>query len=74
MSLENLLQSSEKIQFSKEVTQFYKYLKVINRSDNTIQAYIQDIVLFLRHVEKEFDEKRLEDIEKNDRKVPYIKL
>ena len=66
MSLENLLQSSEKIQFSKEVTQFYKYLKVINRSDNTILGYIQDIVLFLKHVEKEFDEKRLEDIEKND--------
>lgn len=66
MSLENLLQSTEKIQFSKEVTQFYKYLKVINRSDNTILGYIQDILLFLRHVEKEFGEKRLEDIDKND--------
>lgn len=54
------------IGFLEAIDQFYRYLGVLNRSDNTIQWYIQDSTLFLMFVENECGKEKLADIDKND--------
>jgi site-specific recombinase XerD len=45
---------------------FKKYLEVLNRSEKTVQWYVQDTVLFLDHLERNFGIKKLAEIDKND--------
>ena len=52
--------------FRKALEQFYKYLQVLNRSENTIRWYLADNVLFLKYIEDEPGEKELADLCKND--------
>jgi site-specific recombinase XerD len=69
----SMLQSYEKIigtlqndEYRNCVRGFIQYLKVLNRSDKTVQWYVQDTVLFLRHVEKNFHGKELSLIGRNE--------
>jgi integrase/recombinase XerC len=52
--------------FRNALEQFYKYLQVLNRSENTIRWYLADNAMFLKYIEDEPGEKKLKDISKND--------
>ena len=41
--------------FHREIEGFRKYLNVLNRADNTVQWYIHDVLLFLRHLDNHYD-------------------
>ena len=52
--------------YSREIEGFRKYLKVLNRSDKTVQWYIHDAMLFLRHIEDNYDAVELNRIGKHE--------
>ena len=52
--------------FHHEIEGFRKFLKVLNRADKTVQWYIHDVLLFLRHVENHYDLKDLSSIGKHE--------
>jgi hypothetical protein len=56
----------ENTRYQEKVRQFLKYLRVLNRSEKTVQWYVGDVVLFLRHLELNFDEKQLSLVDKRD--------
>ncbi len=51
--------------YKDRVRSFSEYLRVINRSENTINWYVKDSVLFLRFVESQWGEMNLKDIGKD---------
>ena len=52
-------------EYKKQVQKFSEYLRVINRSDNTVRWYVNDCVLFLRFIESQWGEIGLKDIGKD---------
>jgi len=52
-------------EYKKQVQKFSEYLRVINRSDNTVRWYVNDCVLFLRFIESQWGEMGLKDIGKD---------
>ncbi len=66
MELEKILKSLDSRSFREYISDFYEYLNLLNRSEKTVRWYIEDTVLFLRYIEDEYGEKKLEDINKND--------
>jgi site-specific recombinase XerD len=52
-------------EYKKLVQKFSEYLRVINRSDNTVRWYVNDCVLFLRFIESQWGEMGLKDIGKD---------
>ena len=66
MLFEQCVKDIEDAGFRNALEQFYKYLQVLNRSENTIRWYLSDNVLFLKYIEEEPGEKELADLNKND--------
>ncbi|KKL78228.1 hypothetical protein LCGC14_2026960 [marine sediment metagenome] len=66
MRFEHCVKDIENTGFRKALEHFYKYLQVLNRSENTIRWYLADNVLFLKYIEEEPGEKKLADLGKND--------
>ncbi len=52
--------------YSREIEGFRKYLRVLNRADKTVQWYIHDAMLFLRHIEDNYDAVALNRIGKHE--------
>jgi len=52
-------------EYKTQVQKFSEYLRVINRSDNTVRWYVNDCVLFLRFIESQWGEMGLKDIGKD---------
>jgi len=52
--------------FHQEIEGFRKYLKVLNRADKTVQWYIHDVLLFLRHLDNHHDSKNLNSVGKHE--------
>jgi len=52
-------------EYKTQVQKFSEYLRVINRSDNTVRWYVNDCVLFLRFIESQWGEIGLKDIGKD---------
>ncbi len=66
MDFEAQITIIENTRYREKVRQFLKYLRVLNRSEKTLQWYVGDVVLFLRHMELNFDEKQLSLFDKSD--------
>jgi len=66
MNIEEEVKKVKNAEYRDYIRQFYDYLGVLNRSENTIKWYITDCILFLRHVENESGNKAIESIDKND--------
>jgi integrase/recombinase XerC len=66
MMLEQLIKDIKTDRFREALRQFYKYLQVLNRSENTIRWYLSDNVLFFKHIENEPVVKGLEELGRND--------
>jgi len=56
----------QKKSYREAILEFQQYLKVLNRSEKTVQWYVHDTELFLKHVEQNLGGKELGRIEKND--------
>ena len=65
MSIHSKLKSIKTPKYRLELKHFYDYLRLLNRSENTIQWYIQDSILFLQFVEQNYGQRRLEEINKD---------
>ncbi len=65
MDVEHLLSDIKTSQFREELKKFHDYLRVLNRSENTISWYLQDSMLFLRFIEKDTGLRKLEEISKD---------
>lgn len=51
--------------YRDRIRDFSEYLRVMNRSDNTVRWYVNDCVLFLRFIESQWGEMDLKDIGKD---------
>ena len=63
--IEPVLKTIKTVQYRQELNNFCDYLRVLNRSEHTIKWYVQDSVLFLHFVEKNYNRKKLKDIHKD---------
>lgn len=52
--------------FRQEIEGFRKYLKVLNRSDKTVQWYMHDALLFLNHLDNHYDVRNLNNAGKRE--------
>jgi integrase/recombinase XerC len=52
--------------YHQEIDGFRKYLKVLNRSEKTVQWYIHDVLLFLNHLDNHYEVRNLNSIGKQE--------
>jgi integrase/recombinase XerC len=65
MDFEQLLGSVETPFFREKLREFHDFLRVLNRSENTVRWYIQDSALFLGFLEKECGLKNIDSVRKD---------
>ena len=65
MSIHSMLMNIKTQKYRIELKHFYDYLRLLNHSENTIQWYIQDSILFLQYVEQNYGQRGIEEINKD---------
>jgi integrase/recombinase XerC len=64
--IKKIVASLKQTAFRENLGGYCEYLTVMNRSEKTVRWYVTDTLLFLKHMEKENDDKPLAAMDKND--------
>ena len=66
IDIKKIVASLENGIFRENISGYYEYLRMLNRSEKTVRWYVTDTLLFLQYIEKENEHKSLAAIDKND--------
>jgi len=66
MNIEKYLSNLKNPDFRERILGFSRYLRVVNRSERTVEWYVHDATQFLSYVENESGHRSLEEIDRNN--------